>query len=582
MRPMATSKNARRFVIAWVDHEKTKVGRLTKKIGERNCGQVNLTRLDESCVLVPITLNLGTTVEKLATTVIDKLKLESLPRFPDMIFVDINLGPPNTTGEDRSLNRGIQLASALRIRLPTTPIGLYTGFHLKNIDKVRISMMHFAAVLENIIDLSEGQDEQILTGDQWLQVFEEILKVAKEGESQLPYSLTPPSESDLRTSWDDKHPVSRSLGFMRAAPRLVAKTLEHLPGKPQITMSQLSGGFSGSFLVKAKIAGGAASFVVKIDEDPDKLTKELEGHHIVESRLQQKHYLPISGNYRTEPAMLTKDWWGAFAMAYELDAKPLIEQTLGGSDLAHLYEAIWTKCLFSLYGTTSTQAVTIASILPDDFRELAENGWESLGKYHQMFSSIYPQQHARIGELLGRLAHVAFSGTLHNSIQVPWAEHIHGDLNCRNVLYDSDQKTFRLLDFPHVGPPNALPIDFVKAEAELMLLIADWSTGMDCDFQRLNKWESLSGAWRTSFIPPDQTFGDAEIDRVFEAIRTIREIYLVKANGAGDVEAAYRLYLFSRVLKYLNYSDLTVAKRHFAFIWASELLNLVDRSLVAQ
>jgi hypothetical protein len=578
---MAPSKTGRRFVVAWVDHEKTKVGRLAKKIGERNCGRVNLTKLEESCAMVPITLNLGPSIDKLASTVIEKLKGETLPRFPDMIFVDINLGPPNTTGEDRSLNRGIQLASDLRRRLPTTPIGLYTGFHLKNIDKVRISMMHFAAVLENIIDLSEGQDEQILTGDQWLEVFEEILKVAKDGESHLPHSLSAPSESELRTSWEGKHPVSRSLGFVRAARRLVARTLEHLPGEPQITMSQLSGGFSGSFLVKASVVGGAASFVIKIDEDPRRLTKELQGHHIVESRLQQKHYLPLCGNYQTEPARLTKDWWGAFAMPYELDAKPLIEQDIGGSDLARLYESIWTDCLFNLYGKTTSEAVKFGNILPDDFGELAKNGWESLGKYRQMFSSFYTQQSSGINELLSLLDQISFTGTLDNSIQVPWVEHIHGDLNCRNVLYNKDQKSFRLLDFPHVGPANSLAVDFVKAETELLLLMLDWSTGKDCDFARLVAWESLSGTFGKSFIPPNLTLGDPETYRVFEAVRAIRQIYLNKAKGLGDVEATYRLYLFSRVLKYLNYSDLTIAKRHFAFVWASQLANLLNWAPVA-
>jgi len=569
------TKKSTKLRIALIDHEKRKVERIAKNIGEQDYGKINTRKLAEVCEMIPITLNIkNATRERLLEMVIERLRPTTSAEFPDMVFVDINLGPPSSTGEDRAANRGINLALDLRRALPHTPVGLYTGFHLSSLDKVRISMMSFAAILENISDLAEGQEDVMLTGDQWLEVFEEILKIAGEQASQLPSFLN--FSGGPEPLWAVGNPLSRSLGLLRAAPKLVAHTLAHLPNKPEIEMTQLSGGFSGSFLIRADVSGGDAAFVVKIDEDPSKLSKELKGYQIIESRVRQKYYLPVSGSYREEPFKLSDNWWGAFAMAYEFDAKPLIEQSLSGTELCELYRALWDECLFSLYGDTQSMPTVVGEFLPQEFVEIAKKGWNSLSRYKEKYKVIDPHGIDAINEMIDQLGRIDGTDILKKSINVPWVEHVHGDLNCRNILYEKDKRLFRVLDFPHVGPPNCLAIDFAKAEAELVLLMLDWSSGDDCDFQRLKAWKDLTTQLSSEFVLPSRNFGDAELDRTFEAISEIRKMFRDRANSNGEVELSYRLCLFSRIMKYLNYSDLTIAKRYLAFVWAAQLSSVLD------
>jgi hypothetical protein len=572
---MSTSKSSPALVIAWIDHERDKVARLTKKIGERDCGQVPVRKLNELCRLLPITINLkNINPDRLATAVIERLEETGDGHFPDIIFVDINLGPPSMTGEDRAANRGINLASQLRERLPQTPVGMYTAFHLSSLDKVRISMMHFAATLENINDLAEGQRDVMLTGDEWLKLFQDILEVAKEEGSRLPRSLAIIGESEPQ--WKEGHPISRSLGFLRAAPRLVARTLEHLPNKPAIEIAQLSGGFSGSFLVKADISGGNAAFVIKIDEDPSRLSMELKGYQIIEARIQHQYYLPLAGRYREVPVSLTPDWWGAFAMAYEFDARPLIEQSLSGAELSKLYRALWDECLFSLYGEAKPESVEVGKILPDNFADMTAKGWNALNRYEGKFELSDRGAIDQIRKLIQRLKQIESGDVLKKLVRVPWVEHVHGDLNCRNILYNKEQNSFRILDFPHVGPANCLAIDFAKAEAELVLLMLDWSSGMDCDFARIALWKNLTRHLAENLDLGSAVLGDSELECTFEAIQAVRETYKARANGHGDVSLAYRLILFSRIIRYLNYSDLTIAKRYLAFVWAAQMSSVLD------
>ena len=61
----------------------------------------------------------------------------------------------------------------------------------------------------------------------------------------------------------------------------------------RVTLSQLGGGFSGSYVVKAEIEGSSPFVVIKIDEDAGKLERELEGYRIIERRIEAEHYLPL-------------------------------------------------------------------------------------------------------------------------------------------------------------------------------------------------------------------------------------------------------------------------------------------------
>lgn len=566
---MANSDEEPKLVIAWVDHERDKVEKFTQSLGEREWGgDITPQKLSQLYDLVPITISIvrNNDPERLALSAIDKL--DQLPHFPNIVFVDINIGPASSTGEKRAADIGINVALELKRRIWPTPVGMYSAFHLKNSDKVTITSLYFAAMLESVNDLVGGTD--FLTGDEWNKLFRGIVKRAKERQTELPYALSLTDEV-RNVIWAENNPSSRSLSFIRAAPKLVLRALKylHLPDSCIITISQLSGGFSGSYVVKAELSEGQASFVIKIDEDPQKLVAELEGYRKVESKLNFNHYLPVKA---VEPERLTNEWWGAFAMSYDGEAKPLLEQsTVSGTELAKLYKTLWNECLSNLYGSPRREGLQFWEILPEKLIDVAQEGWEALERYKSEFSSIFPSAYDSICTLLIQLERFKDDTFKAYTVLIPWVEQVHGDLNCRNILYNQQKDTFRIIDFPNVGPPNCVAYDFVKAEAELVLIMLDWASGKDYDIRRIETWDELLTECQDNFIPSPRTFNDPELDRALIAIRAVRETYQDIAAGQGQLELSYYLYLLSRVMRYLTYADLTIAKRFLAFIWTWRL-----------
>lgn len=565
----ANSDEEPKLVIAWVDDEKDKVEKFTRALGEREYGEITPQKLSQICELVPITINIrkNNDSEKLVQSVIEKL--HELSHFPDIVFVDVNIGDASLTGPKRAANIGINLALDLRRQIrPATPVGMYTAFHLKSSDKVRISSLCFAATLESILDLVGGGD--FLTGDEWYRLFRGIVKRAQERQTELPDALSL-TDDVQNVVWAEDNPPSRSLSFMRAAPKLVVRALEYLrlPNSSVITISQLSGGFSGSYLLKADLSEGQASFVIKIDEDPRKLVRELDGYRKVMALLNFNHYLPV---HDFKPVGLTEEWWGAFAIPYDGDAKPLLEQSdISGMELARLYKTLWNECLCNLYGSPRLEALQYGQVLPETLIGLAQEGWDALDRYKSEFSSLFPSAYDSTCDLLIQLEKLRDHTFKSYSVLVAWVEQVHGDLNCRNILYNQQKDTFRIIDFPNVGPPNCVAYDFVKAEAELVLIMLDWASGKDYDIKRIESWDELLTECLNDFIPSSRIFNNSELDRTLVAIRAIRETYQDTAAGQGQVELSYNLYLISRVMRYLAYEDLTIAKRFLAFIWTWRL-----------
>jgi thiamine kinase-like enzyme len=570
---MANSVEETKLVIAWVDHEKDKVEKFIRSLGDREWGgDITPQKLSQLYTLVPIAISIvkNNDPEKLALSIVEKLN--HLPQFPDMVFVDINIGPPSSTGEKRAADIGIGVGLELKRRIWPTPVGMYSAFHLKSSDKVRITSLNFAAMLESVNDLVGGTD--FLTGDEWDRLFRGVVKRSKERQNELPYALTQANEI-RNVVWAEDSPSSRSLSFIRAAPKLVVRALEylHLSNSSVITISQLSGGFSGSYVVKAELSEGQAAFVIKIDEDPQKLIAELEGYRRVESKLNFNHYIQVRA---FEPVRLTNEWWGAFAISYDGDAKPLLEQSMvDGAVLAKLYKTLWNECLSNLYGSPYREPRQCSEILPEKLIDLAQKGWEALDRYKGEFSLLYPSAYESVSRILtNKGLEILRDDTFKSySVVVPWVDLVHGDLNCRNILYNQQKDTFRIIDFPNVESSNCLAYDFVKAEAELILIMLDWGSGKDYNINRVQTWDELLTEYLNEFIPPARSFKDPELDRTFTAIRAVRETYQDVAAGQGQVELSYYLYLLSRVMHYLPYTDLTIAKRLLAFTWTARLFN---------
>ncbi len=518
--------SSNRMVILFVDHDRVSLDEIVDRISSE-VATSTMKPVGETHDLSRLLLDPEPT-ETLAERTIAKIAEQE--QRPDLVLVDLSFDNKNRDG---SVQVGRRLAQAINAHFLDIAVGVYSKFELSPRDKGLISADKFALRLDEYRKMYENLAHQVMTGDDWNAVFDRVRRKSEEEAARLPLVFTTQAEKNI--IWMENHPLSRSFGFERAASHLVSRALSSLalPPNSQLKITQLTGGFSGAFLIKAEIAGGA-SFVVKIDEDPDKLVKELNGYRKVRAKLNHKYYLtPIS----SDPVKLTPDWWGAFAVPYEVDAKPLLEELPpGGSELAALYKDLWDNCLFNLYGVTTIKKTLINDIVPKGSGAAAVDAWNALSRYADRFSSFGKARIEAVQGLLSMLVEKDTQGFHSCKINVPWVEEAHGDLNCRNILYHDKNQIFRILDFPNLGP-NCLAFDFVKAEAELMLIILDWTTGRDCDFERIKLWETISRELSQSLIPKTRKFNEPDADRAFQGISAIRQLYKDRAADNGDVRA---------------------------------------------
>jgi hypothetical protein len=549
------------MVVLFVDHEQTSLDEIFAGIADERATSTMKT-VGETNDLLQLLID-PEPAATLAERTIARITEEAV--LPNLILVDLNF---NKRRGDDSIQIGRTLAQAIRMHFSEIAVGVYSKHELSPRDKGLISADRFALRLDEVRKMFEDLNRP-MTGDDWNAVFERVLRKSEEESDRLPSILT--MEPPKNFTWVDNHPISRSFGFKRAAPNLVAKALRSLDLSPEtpVRIAQLSGGFSGSYLVKAEIGEGA-SFVIKIDEDPERLVRELDGYRKVRTKLDHNYYLtPVSSDH--DPVKLTPNWWGAFAVPYETSAKPLLDVfPTEANELADLYNSLWKNCLFSLYGRITTKQVLVKDVMPLKPGKTTADRWSGLSRYSERFSSLGPVRTKTVQRLLSAVENedrTDFKGT---EFEAPWAEEVHGDLNCRNILYNKESRSFRILDFPNVGT-NCVAFDFAKAEAELMLIMLDWSTGNDCDFDRIALWESASQMLCERLVPHLKPFPDYEVDRAISGILAIRQLYLERATDHGDTEKAYFMYLCSRVLKYLSYEDITIPKRHFAFLWVAQL-----------
>lgn len=563
---MTETINNSKPTIVFVDHEDESIKEVIGKIGFPKRARSTMERVSESCELIPALVN-AVPRDSLFDRVVNKITEVSSKQ--DLILVDLSFD--DESRESKSVEYGRDLALRLKDHFKRSAVGVYSKYDLSPRDRAFISSDGFSLVLEEIRKMYDGS--RSLTGDAWYDLF----KVAIERARKAFALATPPHALALaneKARWVDGHPIHRSRGFIEAAPKLADLALEWLPNKPaEVFLTELGGGFSGAYVVKASLPDTSTSFVIKIDEEAKKLEKELDGYRIFQSRVDHRYYLPIVGQDVKWPITLYEEWWGAFLMSYEGGAKPLLDYHINpkGEPLADIYKRVWSKCLFALYGPSTKKEVEVADIVTPKDLELGKEGSEALARYNSRLVDLDNTHRQLFDKALMLIKNPHSVKYIHNgSVKIDWVDHIHGDLNCRNILYDYEDRSFRLIDFPNVLP-NFLAIDFVKAEVELVLIMMDWGTGLDCDIAQITLWGVLTDSISGSFTPLSHAYNNVELQRIFSAITTIREAFISYVSRGDESGEAYRLCLLSKVIRYISYPDLTIAKRFLALIWVGQL-----------
>ena len=548
--------------IVWLDHDKNSLENVLGAIRKLKLTRTVMKTLDDLYDFQPIVIKPENNYQESAYAAI-----QSVHQKPGVILVDLSFG---SHSDPEDVLTGRELASHMAQKFPMSAVGVYTRYPLLPRHRAIITSDGFAVVLEKISEAYDGP--QNMGGDDWNTLFQKMLSHARAQQETLPKTLTADYGRGI-TKWAPGHPHYRSYSFEKAACNLVNLALDGLdPAPSEINITQIGGGFSGSFVVRATAPDRKQSFIVKIDEDPTRLRREVAGHRAFQSVVSHRHYLPLLSFGREQPVVLRPDWWGAIVMAYEGKAKPLIEHhSLVNGSLANLYRRIWSECLSDLYGTVSERDMPLSDVVTREVIASASDDWNAIERYHNLAMTPGGQQPPAIPQFTGLL--MSGSDVLSVTqpvLPIPWVEKTHGDLNCRNILYDADDQSFYLIDFPGVCA-DCLALDFVKAEAESVLTMMDWTSGLDHDFRRIQSWDRLVEMLSSGFCIADKVMDDSEANLALTAVKTIREAYSGMHQDKGEPALAYRLYLIATVLPYIGYSDVSVAKKLLAALWVGRL-----------
>ena len=357
--------------VLWVDHDPD-ITKLLEKISQKR-NLENLVPVSNHCEFdslvvdyVPPAEDKTTLLEKRIEREIRKVKKGG----SDAIMIDLSFGPHADPGE---VKVGFGIAKYLQQAFHPSAVGVYTRSLLSPAQKAVICSGGIDLVLEDIGNLIDYTPA--MTADSWTTLFKDAVERAKNRATRFP-TFDSADDPDLLIEWSLGHPKSTSPAFQKYAPRLVAMALAHISNLKGVKLSQLGGGFSGSYLVKAEPQGGQKMFVVKIDESPKRLLQEYEGYRQFGAYLSQRNFIKPEG----EPVALSADLWGAFAMEYDGKRKPLIEcEPLQAAEFVKIYTAIWSECLFNPYGRIETKQLGSSAIVKDGSRIAAYSsiqGWQ--------------------------------------------------------------------------------------------------------------------------------------------------------------------------------------------------------------
>ena len=455
---------------------------------------------------------------------------------PDLVSVDISFG---SAKEDHS--NGIFIGRELQEYYPEIAIALHT----KQGSRINEKMAEYSTYGFAIVIPSFG-----FGGDTIKEWLKKAFDNFERDIIRLPYFMRQDSKV---VHWRNGHPLTRSNQIKHAAPILAEKFFRFMGiDDAQATLSEMSGGFSGSFLIRAETE--SKTFILKIDENPERLKNELDGYKKINQKVDDDYFFDPHDKACIE---LMNGLWGVIGLKFIANAVPLIEHK---GNLDGIYRSVWEDALKNLYGKITNEPLEIKEIICDKLLEHARQNLSSLSRYSQ-------GQHIKVNiDSLGEV----LSG---QSLELLHAENIHGDLNCRNIMYRDEHNPIKLIDFPNVKP-GPLCQDFVKAEAELVVIMMDWHTGMDCDFIRLDAWMEMLKPFSNTFEPLEEVgiCGDGELSRIASAIKVIRSKYKdMVGDNTKDAFDAYRVFVIAQLLNYTGYSDVTIAKRFLSYRWAIAL-----------
>ncbi len=495
------------------------------------------------------------------------------------VFVDLVLREDS----DHNDESGAEVAERLSEKWPTVPIIMYTRYGQPKHKTLAEASVRFDGALDGHMFPSGKSGAPLLqAGD-----VDYLIQVAAAKKEEMMWNVADNivrRYDALRVVVDLRPGKDQALSnFERDVVRLLAGLHFQALGIKHVLLDSLTPGFSGAYVFRAEVDlehGKGKTLVLKVDEDPSKLEREIEGYRRIETegklkRERYAHYLP--GKSMTT---ISKNWWGAISMEYEEDRAPFVEAFASMDEenveefFGELFGASGLPCIYNLLEKKREEV--IRSVVGPDVFKKANYRLTELARYLPAAKSYCGNVEESVEKLREFINPANLAEWKQQRIRISESGLIHGDLNCRNILVRPDNwKDWVVIDFPNVGQ-GALSQDFAKAEIEMLAIVMDWHNGSDSDFGRLPLWSNLIESLASKYDVEGVSLEDPELRKSLTAIRCIRKLFSDATGNAEDLERDYYAHLIAHALRALNFRDLTVAKRLLLMMYATRLIEWLE------
>jgi hypothetical protein len=374
----------------------------------------------------------------------------------------------------------------------------------------------------------------------------------------------------FRVEWDEKGPSDSSFSLRRAAEVMGFLFFGQSSEIDRLVLSEMQPGFSGTYLIKAMPYDQSGQqlpniWVMKIAEharEIAKLKEEMQGYAAVIHRMDKTYRPELYQPEGTAIKRILSNWWGGFALSFEIGFKPLIE-AFSEIDPASVYREVFSRCLSPLYGQPERLEAPLPTPSGDTLRSAAR-AMEEDKRFHDVLKEALPSFIDDFGVVKKRASE---GPTTYVGREVGKAfHHVHGDLNCRNIMIrkkDGGGWDIKLVDFPYAAANHPMPAatDFAKAETELLFLIMDHESGREIDARAIPGWKDLYVKFVAEQDLTERNFSSLHYQHIYDCVRVIRDAYGAIVGRGIDDWWQYRHILLEYTLRCLGHRDITPVKR---------------------
>ena len=375
---------------------------------------------------------------------------------------------------------------------------------------------------------------------------------------------------NVKVTYDDTLKIRAVIERLGSVSVLKAILQKVVPNASEYKVQVLSEGYSGAILLRTtseKVAntGATARNIVKIDKSDFSLARELKS-----KPFQGTHLDSVSVAPRADHVVRVQEW-SAFSVRDVGDSISLewfLLKQRSSTKTIRLVDGYVDTLLKENAVQSTEQRVgddSLAFDLRYTFLQEVVNAIDSV----DMFCEVLPKSKVwRESALhLRKFVEGMVSGYYGMAGQAIHVAPLHGDFHCRNILLTKGDFRPVVIDF---GKSAIYPrlFDYSSLEADVIIRVLDSDVGKFWEPAQVSVWwESLGRAF---------PLGDKSVDGKSLICHLRNKIHHSLQNELVSVtKREYADALIFQILRYLRFSNISIAKKAMCVRWASQLVKSI-------